>query len=60
MPTPISAPITASTSQIHIHARCVAARAARYAAGKAVRPMMAPPHPDSAVNDAAPSIVSRM
>src|SRR5271163_1921580 len=50
----------ASTSQTASHARGEVWRAAKKAAASAVIPMATPPHPGTAVNSAALSMVSRM
>src|SRR6202030_893950 len=52
--------MTASTSQTPNHARGVVCREAIPAAITAVIPIATPPHPGTAVNSAADSIVSRM
>src|SRR3974390_2061070 len=55
------APATkAAASQTATHARGVAWRDASSAAASAVRPMVTPPQPGTAVNSAARSLVSRM
>ena len=49
-----------SASQTASHLSVVGCAAATRAANSAVAPMAIPPKPGTAVNDAAPSIVSRM
>ena len=57
---PITAASAASASHIWSQAARVGCIAARPAIASAVTPMATPPHPGTAVNDVARSIVSRM